>query len=223
MKMIYWSEDLAAQNIVRHFREFGLSVPITESEPSILYLEGIEESADFFMVPSKHKSAAEKKSLTIHSTGNFGNADYGGTARKLNPTNPAAVAVGLRSMAAAGLEDFEVCIEVTHHGPTIDVPLVFIEIGSSEKEWVREDAGKVVANAIKDICENTNSFENYIGFGGPHYAPSFTQVLLDNPEIAIGHILPNYHAENVTKEIIQEMLEKSGAQKAVFDWKGLKS
>lgn len=122
-------------------------------------------------------------------------------------------------------------MEVTHHGPTLDVPLVFIEIGSSENEWKDEEAGKVVANAMKEIIEwgaqersgAGAQMENYIGFGGPHYAPSFTQIILENPTVAIGHILPNYHAEHITKDIVQQMLEKSNAKKAVFDWKGIKS
>jgi len=224
MKILYWTQNQAAQNIMKQFNELGVDVPIFETEKNFLYLENEDvPEADLLIVPSTHKSKAEKKSLTIHATGNFGNADYGGSPKKLNPTNPAAIAVGLRSMANAGLEGFEVCMEVTHHGPTVEVPLVFIEIGSSEKEWDNEEAGKIVANAMKDILENTQSFENYIGFGGPHYAPSFSKKVIENENIAIGHILPKYQQDNVTKEIIQQMLEGSNAKKAVFDWDGMKS
>lgn len=225
MKILYWTENDAAQNIMEQFNQLGMDVPVLETEKNFLYLENedVPGPEDLLIIPSTHRSAAEKHSLTIHATGNFGNADYGGEPRKLNPTNPASIAVGLRSMAAAKLPDYDVCLEVTHHGPTLDVPLIFIEIGSSEAQWKDVEAGKVVANAMKDIVENEKTFENYIGFGGPHYAPSFTSLLLDNPDIAIGHIIPSYHAKHITKEIIEEMLEKSLANKAIFDWKGLKS
>jgi D-aminoacyl-tRNA deacylase len=209
---------------MKQFNELRVDVPIFETEKDFLYLtdEDVPE-ADLLIIPSTHKSAANKKSLTIHATGNFGNADYGGEPRKLNPTSAEAIAVGLRSMATAQLTDFEACLEVTHHGPTLKTPLIFIEIGSTEKEWENEEAGKIVANAIKDIIENQKTFENYIGFGGPHYGPSFTKKIIENENIAIGHILPKYQQENVTKEIIQQMLEGSNAKKAVFDWDGMNS
>jgi len=237
-KILYWTQNPAAQNIMKQFSELGVDVPVIETDKNFLYLtnddinQGTQEHRNtgtqngLLIIPSTHKSKAEKKSLTIHATGNFGNAELGGESKTLNPTNPAAIATGLRSMAKAQLPEFEVCMEVTHHGPTIDTPLVFIEIGSSEKEWGDEEAGKIVANAIKEIIENLKTenvkTENYIGFGGPHYAPSFSKKVIENENIAIGHILPKYQQENVTKEIIQQMLKGSNAKKAVFDWDGMK-
>ncbi len=235
---------------MKQFNELGMDVPVFETEKDFLYLEKEDvPEADLLIIPSTHKSAANKKSLTIHATGNFGNADYGGEPKKLNPTNPEAIAIGLRSMAkqVSGNRQqgsytnpdtrslipdtrYEVCLEVTHHGPTLKTPLVFIEIGSTEKEWGNEEAGKVIANAMKEIIEylkpstsNPKPLTNYIGFGGPHYAPSFTKKLIENEDIAIGHILPKYQQDNVTKDIIQQMLAGSTAKKAVFDWDGMNS
>jgi len=246
VKILYWTQNPAAQNIMKQFKDLGVDVPVFETEKDFLYLEnedisgapglgGSEDQIDLLIIPSTHKSVAEKKSLTIHATGNFGNADYGGEPRKLNPTNPGAIAVGLRSMArqvaavSPQLSEFEVCMEVTHHGPTLDVPLIFIEIGSTEKQWSDEEAGKLVANAIKEIIEylkpqttNHKPLTNYIGFGGPHYAPGFSKKVIENENIAIGHILPKYQQENVTRDIIQQMLDGSNAKKAVFDWDGMK-
>jgi len=229
-KILYWTQNPAAQNIMKQFNELGVDVEIFETEKDFLYLidEDVPE-ADLLIIPSTHKSAANKKSLTIHATGNFGNADYGGEPRKLKPTSAEAIAVGLKSMArqVTGIGDqvsgFDVCLEVTHHGPTLKTPLIIIEFGSTEKEWGNEEAGKIIANAMKDIIENQKTFENYIGFGGPHYAPSFTKKIIENENIAIGHILPKYQQENVTKEIIQQMLVGSNAKKAVFDWDGINS
>jgi D-aminoacyl-tRNA deacylase len=246
-KILYWTKNPAAQNIMKQFNELGVDVEVFETEKDFLYLtdedingaqgrRGAGAQTDLLIFPSTHKSAANKKSLTIHATGNFGNADYGGEPKKLNPTSSEAIAIGLRSMAnqalgsRQGAVGFEVCLEVTHHGPTIKTPLVFIEIGSTEEEWGNVEAGKVIANAIKDIIEylkpptpNPKPFTNYIGFGGPHYAPSFTKKIIENENIAIGHILPKYQQDNVTKDIIQQMLDGSNAKKAVFDWDGMNS
>jgi D-aminoacyl-tRNA deacylase len=127
-------------------------------------------------------------------------------------------------MKDAALEGYDVSLEVTHHGPSsIGKPLVFIEIGSGEAQWNDKRAGKVVADAIRAIYENRNEFENYIGFGGIHYAPSFTNLLLENENVAIGHIAPKYASDFLDKEIIEQALKKGFAEKALFDWKGLKS
>lgn len=222
MKIIYWKDDPAAKNIVSFLEEF--QDIIIESDKSLLYMEKIEEDADFFVVPSTHKSESGQNSLTIHATGNWGKADFGGNGHELEYTWPAAIKVGLKAMKEAALDSYNVSMEVTHHGPsTIGKPLVFIEIGSGEAQWNDRKAGKVVADAIRAIYENRDEFENYIGFGGIHYAPSFTNVMLENPEVAVGHVAPKYASEFLDKEIIAQALKKGFAGKAVFDWKGIKS
>jgi len=41
-------------------------------------------------------------------------------------------------------------IETTHHGPSLSVPTMFIEIGSSETHWNRRDAAEAWADVISD-------------------------------------------------------------------------
>lgn len=223
MKVVYWKNDPAATNIVEHLKELGLEDLIISSEKSLLFIENIEADADFFVVASIHKSESRKPTLTAHASGNWGPAELGGNPHELSYTWPAAIKVGLESLAKANLEGYEVSAETSHHGPTTwSKPLIFIEIGSTEEQWNNPKAGKVVAEAIKDIYENNREFENYVGFGGIHYAPSFTKILLEK-DIAIGHIAPKYASEHLDKEIIKEALEKSFAEKVLIDWKGIKS
>ena len=222
MKIIYWKDDPAARNIVSFLEEF--QDIIIRNDKSLLYTESIEEVADFFVVPSTHRSESGQSSLTIHATGNWGKADFGGREHELDYTWPAAIRVGLKSMKEANVPGYEVAMEVTHHGPTtIGKPLVFIEIGSGEAQWKDRKAGKAVADAIRAIYENRDEFENYIGFGGIHYAPSFTNVVLENENVAVGHIAPKYASEFLDKEIIEQALKKGFAEKAMFDWKGIRS
>ena len=48
------------------------------------------------------------------------------------------------------LHDYKVTMEATHHGPLIEKPCIFIEIGSTEAEWTDRIAGFVVAKTIAE-------------------------------------------------------------------------
>lgn len=53
--------------------------------------------------------------------------------------------------AAANLAGgFDVTLEATHHGPWVDTPCLFAEIGSSEGEWQRSDAAALWADVLAD-------------------------------------------------------------------------
>jgi len=129
--------------------------------------------------------------------------------------------------------DFAVDIEVTHHGPTtIEKPIIFLELGSSEKEWEIEQAGKVVAHSTIHTClEYSKMLENEeylpkigLGFGGTHYAPQFRK-LVDMRNIAISFICPKYYIQDLDKRIIQQMIENTVEKVGFFiiDWKGTNS
>lgn len=237
VKVLHWKDDLAASNIAECLREIGLGELLVRSPKSLLLttqkeLENICPDAnevDYFIVASTHRSETKKPALTVHPTGNFGTADIGGEIGKLSYTWPAALKIGLQYFAKNAPEGFEATMEATHHGPTDwKKPLVFIEIGSTEKEWIRKDLGEIVAKAIKEIFEAhaespMPQAENYAGFGGIHYCPSFDPIQIENEQVAIGHIVPRYASEAITEDIVKQALEKSFAKKAIIDWKGLKS
>ena len=115
-------------------------------------------------------------------------------------------------------------MEATHHGPLIEVPCIFVEIGSTESEWKDVRAGFVVAKAIKDTIENfkENPYnEIAIAIGGPHYCPNFNKIQL-NSNIAISHIIPQYVLP-LTEEMIQNAIAGTEEDIDLFliDWKGL--
>ena len=45
---------------------------------------------------------------------------------------------------------FELTLEVTHHGPWLEVPALFIEIGSTKETWPHEGAAELLARIISD-------------------------------------------------------------------------
>jgi D-aminoacyl-tRNA deacylase len=65
-----------------------------------------------------------------------------------------------------------------------------------------------------------------IGFGGPHYARSFSKIYTSNDKsVFLSHIMPKYNAINSNKEQIRKMIEKTleYVNTAIIDWKGLNS
>ena len=44
--------------------------------------------------------------------------------------------------------EFDLSLEVTHHGPWINVPSIFVEVGSTAETWGHRGAAEVLANLI---------------------------------------------------------------------------
>ena len=182
--------------------------------------------ADYFLVLSTHRSAANTQSLTVHIPGNWSSADMGGSPRTLNISFPAMQKSILLNLARKNKQHglgFSVNYEVDHHGPTISKSILFVEIGSSEKEWSNPLAGKVVAEALfQSISEPLPDGEPVFGVGGGHYAPKFTS-LAQETELQFGHMLPKYKADEIAEDTFAQALEKNTAKVEclILDKKGL--
>ncbi len=121
--------------------------------------------------------------------------------------------------------DYDVSYECTHHGPSLDAPAMFAELGSSPKQWCDEKAAEVVARATMEAISNFGKIEarTALGIGGPHYNMKFTKIALES-DVAFGHIIPKYAIPYVDNEIIKQCVEKTleKVEFAVLDWKGIK-
>lgn len=184
--------------------------------------------ADYYIFASTHKSASNTPALTVHTPGNWGAADLGGNARTLDVafgSKVKVVAQAMKKMAAETGLDWQVAIEADHHGPTIEKPVLFVEIGSTEKEWGDERAGKIAAQAILEAAASNASFPCYAGFGGTHYAPKFAPKIIEGG-VAVGHMISGYALERdgVDEERVGQVLQKNAEPLAgvLIDWKGIK-
>jgi len=227
-------KDKAGINITTQLSQFpkeNFNFYLVEEE--IIYTENLDlekiNKYDFIIFASKHKSEKKEKTLSIHAPGNWRNAELGGESGKVSKTS-ALFQKQLferlnQNVNASGLgEKYKVTLECTHHGPLIDKPCIFIEIGSTQEEWEDRRAGfilaKTISETIKDFKENPYN-EVAIGIGGPHYCPNFNKLQL-NSNVAISHIIPNY-VSPLTEEMVKEAIEKTDEEVdfAVLDWKGL--
>jgi D-aminoacyl-tRNA deacylase len=181
-------------------------------------------SADLFIFATKHQSASGIHSLSVHAPGNWDEAEYGGATRKLcvAPASYLKEALQRLEKLAEGMH-YEIIQECTHHGPYLGKPCFFIEIGSSNLEWINPEAGKVIAKVILDLIENPpKQYEAIFGIGGLHHTPNFKKIVIDS-EYALGHVCPKYMIECLDKQMILQAIEKTQEKIkfAVLDWKGL--
>jgi D-aminoacyl-tRNA deacylase len=235
MKYIVVSEaNEASRNIGKFIDAMKLRayVKIIKTKNNVLDLEGDLRNikdAEIVVVASTHKSEAGVPMLNAHFTGNFGeDVSHGGSARTL------AIAPALYQRAAvleykklqtanSKLQIYQVGIEATHHGPTLGLPILFVEVGSTEEQWSDLVACEAAARVIyKLVSEPVEKAPVAIGFGGGHYCPRFTKKLFDEG-FAFGHICPKYAAENLTEDVILQTISKTipKPEKVFVEWKGL--
>jgi D-aminoacyl-tRNA deacylase len=198
----------------------------------LLTLENIDSlypRADVFIFLSKHKSHSLIPTLTCHFTGNF-SADnsHGGNPRQIAISYPSLQKAYLKAITAAAkhkIPEYEVIIEATHHGPTsLNKPVLFIELGSSEKQWADENAAAVICDALLDILQN--GFERCekvaIGLGGTHYPKKFNNLLLES-KFGLAAVASKHNLQAVDDAMLNQMIEKSIEKVTyiVLDSKGL--
>jgi D-aminoacyl-tRNA deacylase len=181
---------------------------------------------DTFIFASRHRSESGLRTLTVHALGNYGNADFGGQPGKLVPTNPRLMTQALLLLKKYGANlGFGISFETTHHGPYLETPTFFIEIGSGPDAWPEPEPAKAIARVLLDIDKEdiTGNDAIGIGFGGGHYAPRHTDVV-ERMKISMGHMVPDYALEHLDEGMIDQAIERTpGASVAYFHKKAVKS
>ena len=184
--------------------------------------------AELVVFVSRHSSQSGTPTLTVHTPGNFAEAELGGLPRTLSVSPANAMANALKTMKRLQQRnhlDYEVSYEVTHHGPSLNVPTMFVELGSSPKQWGDTAAAVVVAQATIEAIAGFHDSRRpvAIGIGGTHYNQKFTQMALDD-EAVFGHMIPKYALAQVDAEILRQCIEKTleKVERVILDWKGIR-
>jgi D-aminoacyl-tRNA deacylase len=223
-------QDKAGVNIRHHIEDMlgsGLwrgqerSYEFIEVEERLIHAEHVDRrtDADMAIFLSKHSSMHPVPVLTVHVTGNFRSADLGGNPRTLAPAAPGMMQATLRMLSRHCPEGYRVSYEVTHHGPTgLSLPSFFVEIGSTEKEWTDQAAGKAVAESV--LSASPVNPVPLIGFGGTHYASRQTEIALTSRG-SFGHIAHSREIATLDEELVRAMMTRSGAVAAYIDRKAL--
>ena len=238
MKLIVIAKgNLASTNIGKILKEKHPKLKgaeYFEIKDNVLDLDKYEKDfqklkPELIIVASTHRSKAGVPMLNAHAPGNWESADLGGKPKTLSIAPALYVRTAVLEFQKLkrerkALEKYEVGMEVTHHSPTIPFPVMFIEVGSSEKEW----SDTMACAAAADVCyklatEAPEKVPVAIGFGGGHYAPQFNKRIF-REKIAFGHICPKHHADTLDEDMILQAFNKTIPKPdfAAIEWKGLK-
>jgi len=175
---------------------------------------------------SRHSSLSGIPTLSVHTPGNLAEAELGGLPRKVSISPASAMKDALLEMSKLGEEmrlDYKVSYECTHHGPSLNVPTMFAELGSSPEQWKDMKAAEAVAHSVMAAVSKRSSYPTAMGIGGPHYNAKFTKIALST-QTAFGHMIPKYAIPRVDAEIIKQCVErtKENVESVILDWKGIK-
>ena len=184
-------------------------IHIRADDIDFIFSENTNLSVDEVLILSRHVSRSNTPAMTLHAIGIPGILPYGEEGKSggrngiLVPPSKYFASLFRRMNELAREkkldDDFDLTLETTHHGPILKTPTLYIEIGSTDNEWSREDVAECWAEVISDVLGmfddelkyfNPNS-EVMIGFGGGHYAPRHKAVIIDS-EINLGHVIANY-------------------------------
>ncbi len=189
----------------------------------------LEEKYDYdgFIFLSKHAAESGVLALTCHSTGNFSEAKFGGNDRQIAIPHPYVQKEYLQTLwkNKSQFSDFQITIEATHHGPTaLTKPAIFIEIGTTEKQWTDVSLCNSVAVLVHSVMTKDIKLSPVaICFGGTHYPEKFTQALLEGT-FALGTVVPKHALDNIDEDLFLHILEQNKmAKAALLDWGGLGS
>jgi D-aminoacyl-tRNA deacylase len=203
---------------------------ITLSSESI-YSQNLPESfndLELVIFISRHSSISGKPTLSVHTPGNLAEAELGGIPRAVSvcPANSMRTALIAMSKLKNEMQlDYEVSYECTHHGPSFNLPAMFVELGSSLQQWNDSKAAEAVAHsAIEAVKQFGNhSARTVTGIGGPHYNAKFTRMALEG-NVAFGHMIPKYVISRMDSSMIRQCVQRTveKVDTVMLDWKGIK-
>jgi D-aminoacyl-tRNA deacylase len=219
----FLSKEMTQENDIFRGKYYDLLIIPTPA----ISADWLEEKYDYdgFVFLSKHAAESGVLALTCHSTGNFSEAKFGGNDRQVAVPHPHLQKAYLQSLKKnqSKFSEFQITIEATHHGPTaLTKPSIFIEIGTTEKQWDDVSLCNSVATLVDQVMREPAK-ENPVAicFGGTHYPTKFTDELLDGKH-ALGTVIPKHALDNLDEELFSHIIaQNSMAKTALLDWSGL--
>ncbi len=144
------AEETFQQNALYSKRIQGEEVKLIFISEETIWAQTIADhfSPQLVIFVSRHSGVAGIPTLSVHTPGNLGNAEFGGLAKRVSICPASAMKNALLELARNKEENnlqYEVSYECTHHGPSLDVPAMFVELGSSLEHWKNLEAAEAVA------------------------------------------------------------------------------
>ncbi|KAK2635989.1 hypothetical protein Ddye_030781 [Dipteronia dyeriana] len=212
-----WQPGPSFQNIKSFVNE---QVRVLQHDNSIIaeddldkrWEEATGESVNELIFLSKHTAVSNRPALTVHPIGvpHLREGEVPPQGGRPGWAAPPLPQMGpwlrlLNNIAASHnlLPEFEITLEGTHHGPVTNKPTMFVEIGSTEEYWKRQDAAQVIAlliweglglgggTAVGNWSRVGDKNKVLLGIGGGHYAPRHMDIVMKD-DVWVGHLLSGY-------------------------------
>ncbi len=231
--LAYYDRDPVGHNTVDLLEPYLLEATHVDkfkivqlSEAPIYATESELPKAELVMFISKHSSAKGVTSFTVHSCGNWGeSADLGGKPKALCRSDPIAMWKLLNVIKKENrYEGVAVTYEATHHGPLIEKPCLFVEVGGNEAALKNKDYASVLAKSIRRAITEVNQPipKVAIGIGGTHYPEKFTRMAL-NDGVAFSYIMSRYNVANTDMLNKAVSMSTTMPEFAAIEWKSIKA
>lgn len=207
MKSYEFNENGRKVRLLQHDR--GI---VEEDDLDLRWEHATNEVVDEIIFFSKHTAVSNRPALTVHPIGvpHLQNGDVPpqggkpGWAALPNPRMGPWIRL-LKNIAESHnlIPEFEITMEATHHGPVTNKPTMYLEIGSTEEYWKRQDAAHVIAllvweglglggeDSVGDWSREHNKGKVLLGLGGGHYVPRHMDVI-QKDGVWVGHLLSGY-------------------------------
>jgi D-aminoacyl-tRNA deacylase len=209
------SETTLGEAVMETWEREGVQL-IDTNAPSVLDVP-TDFDTDCIIVLSTHKSKTPGKMLTAHVPGNWDKAEMGGEPKTLNIAHGLMLKRLIRALDRANRKHnlgWPVSLESDHHGPTCEIPILFVEIGNGEEQWADNLAARVVAEAVADAVfgkTEDREPETVFGVGGGHYQRAFTKLLLES-DMTVGHMAPKYAIDSMDEEMFAQAILKNAGE-----------
>ncbi len=208
-------------------RSFGSNeIRMVEVAGRIIDAESLTDVVDVPIIfLSRHSSSMGIPAFTVHPEGNWSvEASLGGRPKALSIASPVGMLKALKSIKKMNDTKLEVTYEATHHGPLVNSPSFFVELGGNEDTIANKDLARLLAGAVARSIESDadSGYEKIaVGFGGMHYPKKFTTLALEG-KYAFSHIMSKHSIGST--DMIEQAFARSDprAEIAVMEWKGIK-
>ena len=205
----------------KHFGSEELEIIELDKLP--IYEENLDAlvKTELFIFLSRHRSSKGVASFTVHPLGNWaGSSEAGGKPRMLSMAAPFQMRNMLSQISSGNDTGIGVTYEATHHGPLLDTPSFFVEVGGSEA--ITERHYDVLARSVCDYVssEHEDLGKVAVAVGGTHYPEKFTKLALEG-KYSFCHIMPRHSC--VYADMLSMAVQRSVpvAECAVIEWKGI--
>jgi D-aminoacyl-tRNA deacylase len=186
------------------------------------FVDNIVDDTTIFL--SRHSSSKGIAAFTVHATGNWTEDNsLGGKPKALSISSPSRMLNVLSEINHLNNTEINVTYEATHHGPYMNHPSFFVELGGNEETVSNKSHAHLLARAVVKSFKTKTQYEKVaVGIGGMHYSDKFTKLALAG-RYAFSHIISKYYVSNT--DMLKAAFERSDirAEIAVMEWKSIKA